>query len=256
MTDSTSPTVSIVTPAYNAETVIGRCYSSIAAQTLTDWEWLVVDDGSTDQTTDVVAAIMEADPRIHLMSLDANQGAAVARNRAIDAARGRFVAFLDADDYWCPEKLELQVNFMIQSGEVFSYSSYSVESASGIRVATYIPPARTTYQELLKTNVIGCLTAMYDRAFFGYVQMPLLRKRQDYGLWLELLKKADHAAAIPEVLAVYCKQKNSVSSNKLTAIPYTWAVYRDVAQLNVFASIYYLAHQLASGLWIRLRRRR
>ncbi|OUD10469.1 hypothetical protein BVC71_02940 [Marivivens niveibacter] len=256
MTDLRSPTVSIVTPAYNAENVISQCYASIAAQTLTKWEWIVVDDGSIDRTKALVDAIMQSDPRVQFVSLDRNQGAAVARNRALEAVIGRYVAFLDADDYWYPEKLERQVNFMIRSGEVFTYSSYGVEDTSGIRVATYIPPTRTTYDELLKTNVIGCLTAMYDRAYFGHVQMPLLRKRQDYGLWLELLRNVDHAAAIPEVLAVYRKQKKSVSSNKLTAIPYTWAVYRKVAHLNICDSTFYLAHQLVSGLWARLHRRR
>lgn len=172
MADLSSTTVSIVTPAYNAEGVIRQCYASIVEQTLTDWEWIVVDDGSIDRTKEIVTEIMQSDPRVQLVSLDRNQGAAVARNRAIDAANCRFVAFLDADDCWYPEKLDRQVNFMIQTGAVFSYSSYRVENTSGMHVATYVPPARITYQELLKTNVIGCLTAMYDRAYFGHVQMP------------------------------------------------------------------------------------
>ncbi len=240
--------VSIIMPAYNAASVVGASIRSVVAQEFAQWELIVVDDHSSDDTVARVEAFARQDGRIRLIQLPQNGGPAVARNAAIAAARGRYLAFLDCDDLWLPAKLGRQLEFMQASGAAFSYGAYYEIDADGHRCGRVDVPSRTTYRELLKTNVIGCLTAMYDTASVGRVFMPGIRKGQDYGLWLALLKRVDHACGMTEPLAEYRVQSGSISANKLESSLWVWRVYREVERLSLPRAAYYFAHYAFHGV--------
>lgn len=247
--------MTIITPAFNCARFIGHTYESIKAQSLPQWEWRVVDDASTDATPQILARIAAGDPRVIVDRLPQNAGAAAARNQAIMAATGRFVAFLDADDMWHPDKLDRQCSMMQHSGAGLTYGAYDIINEDGsLRGHVKVPPS-TDYKALLKHNVIGCLTAMYDTAHFGKVTMPPMRKRQDYGLWLKLLRQGGTAQAVPGTLATYRRLSGSLSSNKISAAAATWAVYRQMEQLNLPCSAYYFAHYATGTVSRRIRQR-
>ena len=240
--------VSIVMPLYNAKEFVGEAIDSVLAQSHTDWELLVVDDCSNDGSVQIVREYAEADKRIRLFCLDQNSGPAVARNRAIAEAAGRYIAFLDADDLWLPHKLQRQLEFMEANDLAFTYSGYEVIDEEGRQIATFRPPQSLTYHSLLKTNPIGCLTAIYDTQKLGKTYMPDILKRQDYGLWLRILWHITSARGIMEPLAVYRRRKSSVSSNKLKAALYQWKIYRELEGLGFFKTLYYFVHYAYSGL--------
>ncbi len=234
--------VSIITPTYNSEVFIKDTFESIKSQTYTNWEWIVVDDFSSDSTFEIVESFMLLDNRIKLYRNDSNSGAAVTRNRAIERATGRFIAFLDSDDLWCDTKLEKQISFMLEHKITFSYSAYSIINESGIASEKIVdPPDKIDYMSLLKENQIGCLTAIYDQQILGKCYMPLIRKRQDYGLWLSVLKKTPFAYKVPGVLAVYRIRNQSVSSSKINLLKFNYRLFREFEKLSVFKSVYYLS---------------
>lgn len=243
-----APLVSVVTPVWNAAATLGGTVASVRAQTFPDWELLLVDDASTDGSPALAAALAAADPRIRLLRRAGNGGAAEARNDAIRAARGRLIAFLDADDLWYPDKLARQTAFMAAHGHPLVYAGYRRIDADGRPLGTVRPPLRVTREGLLRGNVIGCLTAVYDTAVFGKVEMPPVRRRQDYGLWLALLKSVPAAHGLPEVLADYRVAPASLSGGKLGAARDTWALYRTVEGLSRPRAAFYLAHNLARAL--------
>jgi teichuronic acid biosynthesis glycosyltransferase TuaG len=220
-----TPLVSVITPVFNAAATLPATIASVAAQTFPDWEMLIADDGSTDATAAIAAAWAARDPRVRPLP-GPRQGPAAARNRAIRAARGRFLAFLDADDRWRPEKLARQLAFMERENAPFSFTAYRREDALGRDLGTVHPPERVDHAGLLKGNVIGCLTAVYDTACFGKVEMPPLPLRQDYAHWLALLRRSGEARGLDEVLADYRVVPGSLSGSKLRAARGTWAVLR------------------------------
>ena len=239
------PLVSVVTPVWNAAATLAATVASVRAQTLPDWELLLVDDASTDGSLGIARALAAGDPRIRVIARETNGGAAAARNAAIRAARGRLIAFLDADDRWYPEKLARQAGFMTAHGHAFAYSGYRRVDAAGRPLGTVRPPARVSRDALLRGNVIGCLTAIYDTDALGKVEMPDLRRRQDYGLWLRLLRAVPYAYALPEPLADYRVAPASLSGGKLGAARATWALYREAEGLSRPRAGWYLAHNLA-----------
>lgn len=239
--------VSVITPVFNCSRFIGETIESVQAQTHTDWELICVDDCSTDGSVEIVQSYIEKDSRICLIRLDVNSGAAVARNTAIDAAKGRYIAFLDSDDVWLPCKLETQLDQMNRNNVAFCFSAYARIDEQNNVICTVGVPLQVCYQGMLKTSVIGCLTAIYDTAFFGKVSMPLTRKRQDYALWLKLLKRTDYARGIPEVLALYRVRPGSVSANKLDAARYTWNIYRSIEGFGFWKSTYYFLNYAVRG---------
>ncbi|HVH01440.1 MAG TPA: glycosyltransferase family 2 protein [Amaricoccus sp.] len=243
-----APLVSVITPLWNAAATLAAAVASVRAQTMPDWEMLVVDDGSTDSGPALAARLAHAEPRLRLLALGSNQGAAAARNAGIRAARGRFIAFLDADDLWYPEKLERQLGHMARTGVPFVFSAYRRIDAAGRPLGRVAVPARLTHAALLRGNVVGCLTAVYDSAHFGKVEMPPLRRRQDYGLWLALLAPGGEAHGLPETLADYRVRPGSLSADRLAAAAATWTLYREAAGLSRLRAGYYLAHNLARGL--------
>lgn len=235
------PAVTIVTPIFNAEKYIAETIESILRQSFEGWELILVDDCSEDASEYIAKSFVASDPRIKLISLEENSGAAVARNAGITAASGRYIAFLDSDDQWTKDKLEKQLDFMRKNECALSYTWYECVDEFGGKIGkVYKPPSELTYAELLRSNQIGCLTAMYDTAKLGKILMPLIRKRQDYGLWLRILKRVDKAYCLPEVLAYYRQRAGSISSNKLEMLKYNWALYRDVENLTLPKSAYYL----------------
>lgn len=233
--------MSVVTPLYNSQAFVADTVHSVLAQTLTDWEMIIVDDASSDDSAAVAESLSKQDHRVKLIQLDVNSGSAVSRNTAIAAARGRYIAFLDSDDQWKPSKLEKQVRFMEQNGYSFTHTRYEKMTESGQRTGEVVaPPSRLTYADMLKSNQVGCLSAMYDTARFGKCYMPLIRKRQDYGLWLDLLKTERYVYCLPETLAFYRLRSGSISSNKIEIVRYNWELYRKVEKFSRVRSVYYL----------------
>lgn len=241
-------TVSIIMPTFNNVAFVRASLSSVMAQSFQNWELVLSDDGSADSTLGVLNQFQKSDPRIRLLTSGVNQGAARARNAAIEAATGRYIAFLDSDDLWKPEKLERQIAFMQERDIAFSFSSYDRIDEAGQLINTHRVDRPVTYRDLLKSCVIGCLTAVYDTEKLGKVYMPERRGGEDFGLWLRILKMVDAAYPIPESLAQYRVRAGSVSANKLSAARYTWSVYRDVEKLGLARSAYYFAHYAAHGV--------
>jgi teichuronic acid biosynthesis glycosyltransferase TuaG len=232
--------VSIITPVHNSEQFLGCCIESVLTQTYENWEHILVDDCSTDDSAALILSYAKKDPRIIYIPLTVNSGAGVARNKAIERAKGGYIAFLDSDDKWNPEKLQLQLTFMEQNNCHFSFSSYDTIDEDGNSMGRIVKARPViTYKKALYKNPIGCLTAMYSVEYFGKQYMSDIRKRQDYALWLKLLKRTN-AMGLQQVLASYRNTSNSVSSNKLDLISYEWRIYREVEGLSLVKSLFYL----------------
>lgn len=231
--------VSVITPVYNSERFIKNTIESVISQTYTDLELIIVDDCSTDKTEDIIKKYIDKDRRIKYIKLQKNSGAAVARNTAIKAATGRYIAFLDGDDLWNKDKLEKQIKFMNENNIGFSFTSYNTMSEDGIKSNKVVKAPRVVdYEYLLRNTIIGCLTVMIDKNIIGEFTMPLIRTRQDFATWLSILKKGHKAYGISEPLATYRIVKGSISSNKFKAIRRNWYVYRKVEKLSLLKSIY------------------
>ncbi|MER2507178.1 glycosyltransferase family 2 protein [Amaricoccus sp.] len=243
-----APLVSVITPVRDAAGTLPATVASVRAQTRGDWEMLLIDDGSTDGSAALAAGFAAADPRIQALAQESHLGTAAARNRGIAAARGRYVAFLDADDLWRPEKLARQLAFMAAGGHVFAFSAYRRMDEAGRPLGVVGVPARVGYEDLLRDNVIGCLTAIYDARALGPVEMPPLVRRQDFGLWLRLLKLTPHAHGQDEVLADYRVRPGSLSRNKFAAARDNWRLYREVEALPPARAAYYFLRCAGAGL--------
>lgn len=243
------PKVSIITPLYNSASYISRTIQSVLDQTFQDWEMLIVDDCSTDKGVDIVKGIAADEPRIKLLKNQTNSGPALTRNRGIKAAQGRYIAFLDSDDQWHKDKLKIQLEFMQKNRVGFTYSYYNHIDEKGNQISvTNKLPEKVDYVSTMKSNKIGCLTAMYDVRKFGKVYMRNLKKRQDYTLWLQLLKKTEFAYCVPHILATYTVRKGSISSNKFSLIKYHWKIYRHIEKQSFLKSLYYLSFYIFARL--------
>mgnify|MGYP003969740401 CR=1 FL=1 len=239
--------ISIITPSYNSSKFISQTIESVLSQTYENWEMIIVDDMSPDNSNEIIEEFIEKDSRIKVIKLEKNSGPAVARNRAIKEANGRYIAFLDADDLWMPEKLEKQIKFMNENNLSFTYSSYKLIDEDNNDLGEFITKETISYNSMLKTCSVGCLTAIYDTEKLGKVFMPNILKRQDYGTWLKILKNIKTTKGIIEPLATYRILKNSVSSNKIKASMYQWKIYREVEKLSLFKSIYYFVQYAYYG---------
>ncbi|HEY9538915.1 MAG TPA: glycosyltransferase family 2 protein [Kiloniellaceae bacterium] len=249
---TTAPLVSVITAAFNAEGFIAATIASVQAQSLGDWEMVVADDASTDRTAAIVAAAAAADPRIRLLRLKRNGGVARARNAALAAARGRFVAFLDSDDLWLPQKLAHQVNFMRAQDAAVSYTAFRRIDETGNRLGRLVPvPARLSYRQLLKNTAIATLTGMVDTAKTGPIRMTEAR-RDDYILWLSLLKRGFVAHGLQEDLARYRVVRGSLSSKPKRSAAWVWDVYRKVEKLGLLHASWCMLHYGARAVLKRL----
>ena len=247
--------VSVITPAYNSRQYIRQAIQSVQRQTYPHWEMIVVDDASTDDTCAIVALMAQSDARIRLIRLSANGGAATARNTAMDAAAGRFIAFLDADDLWLPEKLARQVAFMLARGCGFSCTSYEVINDSGAPLhKTVHMLAQVDYKAFLMNNLLQTVGIMVDVAAVGKapVHMPDMRRRQDAATWLQILKAGHVCHGMPDVLAQYRRAQNSLSSNRYRAVSGVWYLYRKVERLPLLFSIHCFIRYAALAVWKRL----
>lgn len=232
-----APKVTIVTPVFNLAPFLTDAIESVRAQTFDDWEHILVDDCSTDGSWDLLQTYAARDERIRPIRLAENRGAAEARNAALKEARGRYIAFLDGDDMWEPVKLETQLAFMEAHSSQFSYTDYvEVDEDNGEVVGIVESPDRVTGADIIKSNQICCSTAMYDTRDVGVVFMPLIRKRQDWGLWIELINRGLEARNVGQRLLRYRVRPGSVSSNKFVAMMYVWKFYRRVLKLGLVAS--------------------
>lgn len=233
--------VSVIMPTYNCGKFIAQSIDSVLSQTVADWEIQIVDDCSTDNTEEVLQPYLNQYPNIHYFCLPQNGGPAVARTEAIKRATGKYVAFLDSDDLWLPEKLEKQISFMKKNNAKFSCTAYRQMDVDGNDLHTALfPPARIDYRKCLRLgNPIGNLTVIYDQEALGKFEVPLIKKRNDFALWLQVLKKTDCCFGMNEVLAVYRMGRvGSVSHNKLAQIKYHWQLYHDIEKHSIFCSIY------------------
>lgn len=236
--------VSIITSSYNSGEFISATIKSIQAQTYTNWELLITDDGSNDSTIDIVESFKKKDSRIKLFLLEKNRGTGAARNNSIKEASGRYIAFCDSDDQWKPDKLTKQINFMKENQINFSYCSYDVVNEEGEYLHTITPPPLISYNDLLSWCWVGCLTAIYDTKGLGKRYFSKIRKRQDYILWLQILKEIKETKGFVEPLATYRKRQGSISSNKFGLIKYNYLVYKEGLGYSSFKSSILLARFL------------
>ncbi|MFD2908605.1 glycosyltransferase family 2 protein [Flavobacterium ardleyense] len=240
--------VSIITPAYNSANFIAETIKSVQDQTYQNWEMLIVDDGSSDATEAIVLSFLEKDNRIQFYKLESNSGPAVARNTAIEKAKGVYMTFIDADDIWFPTFIEKSIKTIQETETPFVFSSYKRSNEKLEFVySDFIVPQKVSYSDILKSNSISCLTSFIDIKALGKKYMPLIRKRQDMGLWLNYLKVIPYAYGIQETQAIYRIRQNSLSRKKSDLIKYQWQFYREVEKLNIFKAIYYMTHWMYRG---------
>ena len=241
--------VSIITPCFNATRFIRQCIESVLAQTYANWEMLIVDDCSTDDTVAIIQSYCNKDKRIRFFQTDyPSGGATIPRNTAIQNAGGRYIAFLDSDDIWLPTKLEQQIPLFEDPKTAIVFSNYEKIDADGNRKQRVVKsPPSTNYRYLLRRIAIGCLTGVYDTKKVGKVYLQKIG-HEDYVLWLSILKQGFIAQNTNTVTALYRQQKNSLSGNKLRVLKWTWHIYRHVEQLNFFMSLFcFLNYCVRSG---------
>lgn len=217
--------VSIITPVYNSERFIADCIKSVQSQTYSDWEHILVDDCSSDLSASTIKEFSRYDKRIKYFKLSSNSGAGVARNAGIEYAKGRYIAFLDSDDFWREDKLEKQVGLIIQNSYAFVYSQYYIVGNDNVPMSIVKSPKKVNFNKMLCNDYIGCLTVVYDSKVLGKQYMPTIRKRQDWVLWLKLLKKVDNAFCVQEPLAYYRVGNATLSKNKFKLIKHNFNVY-------------------------------
>ena len=200
--------VSIIMPSYNTQKFIEETLDSVLAQTYTNWELIIVDDCSTDNTDEIVSPFL-SDSRIIYIQNEKNSGAAVSRNRALREAKGKWIAFLDSDDLWTPDKLEKQIAFMQSNGYCFSYTNYSeIDESSEPLGKTVTGPKKITKTGMYNYCWMGCLTVMYDVEKIGLIQIEDIKKNNDYAMWLKICKKAN-CYLLDEDLARYRKSNTT-----------------------------------------------
>ena len=219
--------VSVITPLYNAERFIESCIISVQNQSYISWELLIIDDHSDDNSLDIAKFYAQNDHRITIRSLKENRGVAYCRNLATEMAQGAFISFLDADDYWHFEKLEKHVSFMLKHSCAVSFSSYTLVDEIGMPLKRIIALPKVSYEKQLRNNYIGNLTGIYNANKIGKIFSPNLRKRQDWAVWLEAIKRSEQPAlGLQKDLAFYRLNKNSLSANKFNLIKYNFNFYR------------------------------
>ncbi|MGL6167695.1 MAG: glycosyltransferase family 2 protein [Fusobacteriaceae bacterium] len=239
MKNRNEPLVSIITPLYNGEKFVKETIKSVINQNYKNWEMIITDDNSTDKGTEIVEKYSSLDSRIKLIKLKENGGAAVSRNISIKEAKGKYIAFLDSDDIWLPKKLEKQIKFMEENGYDFTFTKYQQMSEEGKLLERYIEvPKEINYRKALLFNPVGCLTAIYNQEKLGKIFMPLIRKGQDYGLWLKILKQTS-GYGFNENLAHYRLRKESLSANKIKNLKWHWILCREIEKMNVLSAIFY-----------------
>lgn len=233
------PLVSIITPVYNAERFLSETIKSVKEQTYKNWELLLVDDCSKDNSAKIIKEFNRTDDRIKYIKLEKNSGASISRNTGIKNAKGRFIAFVDSDDLWEPEKLEIQISYMLEKKLGFTFTSYRYMKENGVKTNKVAKaPFKINYNGLLKNTIIGCSTVVIDKDIIGEFEMPLVKRGQDTATWLQILRNEKYAYGIQKDLVNYRLVGDSLSSNKIKALKRTWNTYRNVEKLNIFKCSY------------------
>lgn len=229
--------VSIIIPTYNIEKYIRETIECVLAQTYQNWELEITDDCSTDNTVNIIKQYAEKDSRIHLWQLEKNSGAGNARNNSIKKARGRYIAFLDSDDWWFPDKLEKQIAFMKKNNYefTFTYTAYTDENLN--ITAVYHKPKQVSKTMIRIGNVIGTASVIYDTHRIGKVYMPNMRKSEDWGLWIRIIEKTNNAYSLNIPLLKYRVIPNSLSKNKIDMIRANLNVYHNILGYSRFTSL-------------------
>lgn len=248
--------VSIITASYNCAAFIGQTIEAIQAQTYTNWELLITDDCSSDNSRDVIAGYAAKDSRIKLLRLDKNSGAGIARNNSISEAKGRFIAFCDSDDRWYPDKLEKQLAFMNAKGCAVSHTSYMTCDENNRITGIIVCRKKETLNSMCKDDKMGFLTVIYDTSKTGKIYMPELRKRQDWALKLLILQKCGFACGMKEPLAYYRIREGSISRNKRALVKYNIAVFKEVLgwtaiKANLFFYCIFMPTHIKKLLFLR-----
>ncbi len=231
--------ISIITPAYNAEKSIAKTIESVLAQTHTDWEMIIVDDCSKDNTYDVAKQYADKDDRIKVVKQEKNGGVASARNTALKLAKGDYIAFLDSDDLFLPDKLEKQLKFMEENGYVLTYTKYQNIDEKDALGKVISVPNKMTYEDIFRNTAIACLTVMVNRKKSGEFYMPPLNHTEDQCTWQDILSRGYEAYALQEVLSLYRVSSNSLTGNKFKVIKRQWYTYRKYHKLSLVKSSYY-----------------
>lgn len=234
--------VSVIMPTYNNSRHLAESIESVLGQTYSNIELLITDDCSTNpEVKSILKAYSKRDSRVKVFFLERNQGPGIARNNCIKNASGRYIAFCDCDDRWFADKIEKQITYMNEINCTLCFSSYLECNEDNDICGIVIAPSHITLNELKKDNKIGCLTAIYDTTKFGKFYMPTIRKRQDWALFLTIMKSCHDAYAITEPLAYYRISNNSVSRNKYNLVKYNISVYQKVFGYNyIYACLYFL----------------
>ena len=252
--------VSIIMPSYNTGRFIAETVRSVMAQTYTDWELIIVDDCSTDNTMDVLSTLCHPErneveskdlaSKIRIFQNEKNSGAAVSRNRALREARGKYIAFLDSDDLWAPNKLERQVAFMERNGYAFTYTKYFEIDENGNSLGAVVGgPRHIGKIGMYNYCWPGCLTVMYDREVVGDIQIADIKKNNDYAMWLKVIRKAD-CHLLPESLAKYRKRTGSISNHSCIAlIKWHYRLFRETENLNLMISLWNTSKNLFFGVY-------
>ncbi|MGY0153068.1 glycosyltransferase family 2 protein [Edwardsiella tarda] len=241
--------VSIVMPMYNSAPYLSMAISSVIQQTYKKWELILVDDCSNDESVSIANEFCKRDDRIKLITLNKNMGAANARNKGVDVARGRFISFLDSDDIWLPMKLNIQVDFMLKHDFSFTYTAYNKIDQAGKKIFSLGVADSLKYQDLLKCCTIGCLTVMYDTRYLGKLYFSTATKREDYALWLYILREKNVIAnGINNVLACYRVYPTQSSAKKITMAIENWKLLREQENLSFVSAVYYFSQYAIRGI--------
>ena len=235
--------VSIITPTYNCAHFIGETIESVINQTYQDWEMLIVDDCSKDNTEEIVKQYSQNDNRIKYIKIEQNSGAAMARNKAMELATGKYMAFLDSDDIWAKDKLDKQIKFMEENNYNITCTEYEQIDEVGQSLNKIIKvKKKVDYNGVLLTCPVGNSTVMYNVENLGKFEVPNIRKRNDDALWLQMLKKEKYIYGMDDVLMKYRIRSNSISSNKIDLVKYHWYLYREIEKISIIRSIFHICY--------------
>lgn len=235
--------VTVIIPVYNAEKYLERTIQSILGQTYSEWELLLIDDCSTDQSRLLMRKYEKQYDNIHCYYCEENKGPSQARNLGIEKAQGRYISFVDSDDLWVPEKLEKQMRFMAENQYAFTFTSYEFadETAARTGIISHAPQC-VGYKDLLKSSTIAPSTTMFDRKKIPdeLIKMPIGVAREDAATWMKITKNGYYAYGLDEVLTIYCRHKGAYSGNKFKAIIGKWELYHDIEHMPFWKSAYYV----------------
>ena len=233
-----APLVSVIMPAYNAERFIVEAINSVINQTITDWELIVIDDCSSDETLEIIRTYSKNDKRIQAVANDRNMGVARTRNRGLELACGKYVALLDSDDYWAPCFLEKMLAKIQETFADIVYSSYEMVGENGQKVCNdFVVPLETSFNESIVRSVITCSTVLMTSDIAKNNCFPTNMYHEDIALWFQLLKDGKIARGVPDVLAAYRQRDNSRSADKLKSACRRWKIYREHLNMSFFKSV-------------------